>query len=224
MATARFVAYLRVSTIKQGSSGLGLEAQRQAITDYLNGGQWTLIGEHVEVESGKNDERPALQAALQQCRLTGASLIIAKLDRLSRRVSFLSALMDSGVEFVAVDNPTASRFTLHILAAVAEHEAAMISQRTKAALAAARARGTKLGGYRAGAKVDHHCGTAALQSQAGAFAAQVGPSVQALRQEGLSLRQIGARLTERGIKTARGGAWSADAVKAVLDRQQPNAA
>ncbi len=141
MTSGKFIAYLRVSTRQQAVSGLGLEAQRHAITAYLNGGDWTLLGEHVEVESGKQNERPALHAALQQCRLTGASLMIAKLDRLSRRVSFLSALMDSGAEFVAVDNPHASRFTLHILAAVAEQEAAMISQRTKAALAAAKARG-----------------------------------------------------------------------------------
>jgi DNA invertase Pin-like site-specific DNA recombinase len=130
MPTTRFVSYLRVSTAKQGASGLGLEAQRQAILSYIDGGAWTLIGEHVEVESGKKDERPALKAALQLCKLTGAVLVIAKLDRLSRRVSFLASLMDSGVEFIAVDSPHASRFTLHILAAVAEHEAAMISQRT----------------------------------------------------------------------------------------------
>ena len=218
MATGKFISYLRVSTAKQGASGLGLEAQREAITAYLNGGSWSLIGEHVEIESGKVANRPALQAALHACKLTGATLVIAKLDRLSRNVAFLANLMDSGVEFIATDNPTASRFTLHILAAVAEHEAAMISQRTKAALAAAKARGAVLGGYRAGAHVDHEQGTAALVAQADGFAAQVGPMIQALRQDGLSLRQIGAALTERGIRTARGGAWSADAVRAVLVR------
>jgi DNA invertase Pin-like site-specific DNA recombinase len=162
MSEGRFVAYLRVSTAKQGASGLGLEAQREAITAYLNGGCWQLVGEHVEVESGKRSDRPALTAALRQCKLTGARLIIARLDRLSRNVAFLANLMDSGVEFVAVDNPTASRFTLHVLAAVAEHEAAMISARTKAALAAAKARGVKLGGRREGARPDQRKGTEAV--------------------------------------------------------------
>jgi DNA invertase Pin-like site-specific DNA recombinase len=218
VAAGKFIAYLRVSTKQQSASGLGLEAQREAIRDHLNGGAWTLLGEHVEVESGKQDNRPALQAALKECKLTGAALIIAKLDRLSRRVSFLANLMDSGVDFVAVDQPHASRFTLHILAAVAEREAAMISSRTKAALAAARARGVKLGGYDPNPRVDHAKGTAALIAQSSAFAAQVRPMVTAMRREGLSLRRIGAILEAKGVRTARGGAWSADAVKAVLDR------
>jgi DNA invertase Pin-like site-specific DNA recombinase len=220
--TARFVSYLRVSTAKQGASGLGLEAQREAITAYLNGGCWQLIGEHVEVESGKKSDRPALAAALQQCKLTGARLIIARLDRLSRNVAFLANLMDSGVEFVAVDNPTATRFTLHILAAVAEHEAAMISARTKAALAAARARGAKLGGRREGARPDHRRGTEAAMKAADEFARQVAPMVLAMRQEGLSLRQIGDALADKGVRTARGGAWSADAVRQVLLRANPD--
>src|SRR6185312_3141302 len=226
MATGKFIAYLRVSTARQGASGLGLEAQREAIRRHLNGGDWTLLGEHVEIESGKRADRPALAKALTDCRLTGATLIIARLDRLSRNVAFLANLMDSGVDFVAVDNPTASRFTLHILAAVAEHEAVMISARTKAALAAAKARGVHLGGHRETLRdgspntyrADPTTARAVLQGRADTFAASVGPMVQSLRQEGLSLRQIGARLTERGIRTARGGAWSADAVKAVLDR------
>jgi DNA invertase Pin-like site-specific DNA recombinase len=184
MTAARFVSYLRVSTAKQGASGLGLEAQREAITGYLNGGSWQLVGEHVEVESGKKSDRPALGAAIQQCKLTGARLIIARLDRLSRNVAFLANLMDSGVEFVAVDNPTATRFTLHILAAVAEHEATMISARTKAALAAARAHGVKLGGRRQGSAPDHRKGTEAVMKAANAFAQQVGPMVLAMRQGG----------------------------------------
>jgi DNA invertase Pin-like site-specific DNA recombinase len=220
MSAALFVSYLRVSTAKQGASGLGLEAQREAIAGYLNGGSWKLIGEHVEVESGKRSDRPALTAALQQCKLTGAVLVIARLDRLSRNVAFLANLMDAGVEFVAVDNPTATRFTLHILAAVAEHEAAMISARTKAALAAARARGVKLGGRRKGTRPDHRRGTEAVMRAAHEFALQVAPMVTAMRQAGLSLRQIGAELTERGVRTARGGAWSADAVRQVLVRAE----
>src|ERR1700730_12450938 len=148
MANGKFISYLRVSTARQGASGLGLEAQREAVARYLNGGTWTLVQEVVEVESGKRNDRPAIVEALRLCRLHRATLIIAKLDRLARNVHFISSLMESGVEFVAVDFPQANRLTVHILAAVAEHEATMISARTKAALAAAKARGVKLGGQR----------------------------------------------------------------------------
>src|SRR5215217_861284 len=148
MAQGKFVAYYRVSTAKQGRSGLGLEAQQEAVRSYLNGGAWELVDEVVEVESGKRNGRPKLAEALRLCRLHGATLIIAKLDRLARNVAFISNLMESGVEFTAVDFPQANRLTVHILAAVAEHEREMISQRTKAALAAAKARGKRLGGDR----------------------------------------------------------------------------
>jgi DNA invertase Pin-like site-specific DNA recombinase len=151
MAKGKFIAYYRVSTEKQGRSGLGLEAQREAVRNHLNGGSWRLAAEVVEVESGKRNDRPKLAEALRLCRLHGATLIIAKLDRLARNVAFISNLMESGVEFTAVDFPQANRLTVHILAAVAEHEREMISQRTKAALAAAKARGTKLGGDRGNA-------------------------------------------------------------------------
>src|SRR3954469_11857326 len=146
MHQRKFVAYYRVSTEKQGRSGLGLEAQQEAVRSYLNGGGWHLMAEVVEVESGKKNDRPRLAEALRLCRLHGAILIIAKLDRLARNVAFISNLMESGVEFTAVDFPQANRLTVHILAAVAEHEREMISRRTKDALAAAKARGTKLGG------------------------------------------------------------------------------
>jgi DNA invertase Pin-like site-specific DNA recombinase len=145
MAVGRFVAYYRVSTDQQGRSGLGLEAQREAVRSYLNGGNWTLADEVTEVESGKRNDRPELDRALGLCRLYGATLVVAKLDRLARNVAFISKLMESGVDFEAVDFPQANRLTIHILAVVAEHEAAMISQRTKAALAAAKARGVKPG-------------------------------------------------------------------------------
>jgi DNA invertase Pin-like site-specific DNA recombinase len=132
MATGNFVAYYRVSTAQQGRSGLGLEAQRQSVRAYLDGGCWKLIGEHTEVESGKLRDRPQLKAALEQCKLTGGTLVIAKLDRLSRNVAFLAQLMDStDVQFVAVDNPHATRFTLHIVAAVAEHETARSAHEPK---------------------------------------------------------------------------------------------
>src|SRR5271163_3179620 len=148
MTKGRFVSYLRVSTARQGVSGLGLEAQREAVARYLNGGSWSLVQEVVEIESGKRNDRPAIAEALRLCRLHRATLIIAKLDRLARNVHFISSLMESGVEFVAVDFPQANRLTVHILAAVAEHEASMISARTKAALGAAKARGVRLGGQR----------------------------------------------------------------------------
>jgi DNA invertase Pin-like site-specific DNA recombinase len=141
----RFVAYCRVSTDQQGRSGLGLEAQQKAVTDYLNGGNWSVIAEFTEVEMGKRNDRPQLEHALASCRKHKAKLVIAKLDRLSRNLAFIAALMDSSIEFVAVDNPHATRLTLHILAAVAEHEREMIAARTKAALQASKARGTRLG-------------------------------------------------------------------------------
>jgi DNA invertase Pin-like site-specific DNA recombinase len=126
----KFIAYYRVSTDKQGKSGLGLEAQRQAVEAYLNGGSWTLVAEFVEVESGKHSERLQLAAALGACKKHRAKLVIAKLDRLSRNLAFIATLMDSGVEFIAVDNPHANKLTIHILAAVAQHEREMIAQRT----------------------------------------------------------------------------------------------
>jgi DNA invertase Pin-like site-specific DNA recombinase len=133
-ARRRYLAYYRVSTDKQGHSGLGLDAQRAAVQAYLAQGAWTLQAEFTEVESGQRADRPVLARALAACRAQGAILVIAKLDRLARNVAFISNLMDSGVEFVAVDFPQANRLTLHILAAVAEHERDMISARTKAAL------------------------------------------------------------------------------------------
>src|SRR5262249_21708907 len=129
----KFVAYYRVSTDRQGQSGLGLEAQRSAVLAYLDGGSWTMFAEFTEVESGKHADRPQLAAALVACKKHKAKLVIAKLDRLSRNLAFIATLMDSGVEFVAVDNPHANKLTVHILAAVAEHEREMISERTKAA-------------------------------------------------------------------------------------------
>ena len=141
----KFIAYFRVSTDRQGKSGLGLDAQREAVLNYLNGGSWSLAQEFVEVESGKHSERPQLAAALAACKKHRAKLVIAKLDRLSRNLAFVATLMDSGVEFVAVDNPHANKLTVHILAAVAQHEREMIAQRTREPLQAAKARGTRLG-------------------------------------------------------------------------------
>lgn len=220
MATGSFVAYHRVSTQKQGKSGLGLEAQQQAVRSYLNGGDWRLVAEVVEVESGKRSDRPKLAEALRLCRLHGATLIIAKLDRLARNVAFVSTLMEAGVEFTAVDFPQANRLTVHILAAVAEHEAKMISERTKAALQAAKARGKVLGGYR-GVSPDKAAYEASLsirKASAKARAADLAPVIAQLRAEGVtSLGGLAKALTERGIPTARGEAkWSPVQVSRVM--------
>lgn len=142
------VAYFRVSTAKQGRSGLGLEAQQESVRAYAKATGRRIVAEVVEVETGRSAARPKLAEAMTLCRLHRATLVIAKLDRLARNVAFTSAMMESGTDFVAVDNPHATRLTIHILAAMAEHEAAMISTRTKEALAAAKARGVKLGGSR----------------------------------------------------------------------------
>jgi DNA invertase Pin-like site-specific DNA recombinase len=141
----KFVAYFRVSTDRQGKSGLGLEAQRKSVLDYLDGGRWDLVGEFTEIESGKHNDRPELEKALAACKKQKAKLVIAKLDRLSRNLAFIATLMDSGVEFIAVDNPHANKLTIHILAAVVQHEREIISARTSAALKAAKARGKRLG-------------------------------------------------------------------------------
>jgi DNA invertase Pin-like site-specific DNA recombinase len=142
----KFVSYLRVSTDKQGQTGYGIDAQRAAVASYLNGGDWQLLGEFVEVESGKRNDRPELDKALAAGRKHKAKLVIAKLDRLARNVALIANLMDGKVDFVCCDMPQANRLTIHVLAAVAEHEREMISDRTKAGLAAAKARGVKLGG------------------------------------------------------------------------------
>jgi DNA invertase Pin-like site-specific DNA recombinase len=218
MATRKFVGYYRVSTARQGLSGLGLEAQQAAVRNYLNGGHWTLLAEFVEVESGGNDDRPQLCAAIQRCRMTGAKLVISKLDRLSRDIHFLTGLQKAGIDFTAVDNPNANRLTLHILIAVAQHERKVISERTKAALAAAKARGTVLGGYRGGPVPDVALSVCSRVAAADAFAEMGGPRIREQRQAGASLRQIPEQLSADGIKTAQGGKWTPTAVKNLLAR------
>ena len=221
MANGKFVSYLRVSTARQGASGLGLEAQRAAVAGYLNGGDWKLVQEVVEVESGKRNDRPALADALRLCRKHKATLVIAKLDRLARNVAFISNLMESRVEFVAVDMPQANRFVVHILAAVAEQEAEAISKRTKAALAAAKARGTQLGGRRVSrerwAEIRLAAGVARSAEADKRAALEVLPVIETIKAAGAtSLRQIAAGLNERNITTPRGGEWSAVQVQRVL--------
>lgn len=223
MAEGRFVSYLRVSTAQQGRSGLGLEAQRQAVADYLNGGNWQLVHEVVEIESGKRSDRPRLTEALRLCRLHNATLVIAKLDRLSRDAHFLLGLEKAGVDFVAADMPSANRLTVGIMAMVADEERRMISKRTKDALAAAKARGRKLGGNRGNLAAVAHKGRAislaTRQAKAQSRAADLAPIIEELRAAGaVSLRQIAAGLNAKEIRTARGGAWSREQVRRVLDR------
>lgn len=224
MAAGSFVAYYRVSTAKQGSSGLGLEAQQRAVRDYLNGGDWKLVAEVTEVESGKSADRPKLDEAMRLCRLHGATLIIAKLDRLSRDAHFLLGLQKAGVEFIAVDNPHANRLTIHILAAVAEDEAKRISDRTKAALAAAKARGVKLGGNRGVELTEaiRKAGRTAQADKARSRAADLAPLISEFEAQGItSLGAIAKALNEKGVPTAKGKAWSPSQVmrvKAALHR------
>lgn len=213
----RFVAYYRVSTEQQGRSGLGLEAQQAAVRAYV--GDRPLIAEHTDIESGKHAERPALLRALAEARSANAILVIAKLDRLARNVAFIANLMESGVRFVAVDMQEANRLTLHVMAAVAQYEREAISQRTKAALAAAKARGRKLGNPSPTASLAR--GKKTLAAKADAFAANIRPLIDRLRASGANTyRDIARGLNAASIKTARGCKWTESAVKAVLARTQ----
>ena len=217
-----FVAYYRVSTAKQGASGLGLEAQREAVRRYLNGGDWRIVAEFTEVESGKRNSRPELTKALAAARLHRAPLVVAKLDRLSRNAAFLLTLRDAGVKFVAADMPDANDMTVGILAVVAQAEREAISRRTKEALAAAKARGTKLGGDRGRTLTDENrkAAAAAKAAQAASRAGDLAPLIADLRERGVtSLQAIARELTALEVPTARNGAkWSAVQVKRTIDR------
>jgi len=222
MAEGTFIAYYRVSTAKQGASGLGLEAQKEAVNQYLNGGNWTLAAEFTEVESGKRNDRPELAKAFRVCRLYGAKLVIAKLDRLSRDAHFLLGLEKAGVDFVAADMPSANRLTVGIMAMVADEERRTISARTKAALKAAKARGVKLGGNR-GSVVDdtaRQVSAAVRGNRAKDRATDLAPIIEELKASGVSsLTAIAKALTARGIPTARGGnVWTPAGVSRVLAR------
>lgn len=220
MAQGAFVSYYRVSTVRQGQSGLGLEAQREAVRRYLNGGNWKLVGEFTEVESGRKSDRdrPQLAAALDLCRREKATLVIAKLDRLSRDVQFLFALRNGNVEVRAVDMPTATTLEFGIRAVFAQHEREEISRRTKAALAQAKARGVRLGvaGPR-NLKRNLEQRTAA----ADAFAERLRPVLLGLMARGLSQRAILAELNKLGIAAPRGGAWHLPTLQRVLARVRP---
>lgn len=230
----RFVAYYRVSREKtQGKDGLGMAAQRSAVMNYLNGGQWELLAEFEEVESGKRDDRPELSKAIELCRKAQATLIIAKLDRLSRDVHFLTGLEKAGIDFVCCDMPQADRFTIHIMAAMAQREREMIASRTKAALNEIRAkleRGETHVSKASGRPVTRLGGPNSLDAEKAAFgrqkrsqkasenAAKVAPTAKALRDGGATLATIAQRLNEMGVRTPRGADWTPMAVKRVLDR------
>ena len=218
-AKERFIAYERVSTARQGASGLGLEAQRNTIDAFAAVRGAEILARFIEVESGKTANRPELTAAIQLARLTGATLVIAKLDRLSRNAAFLLTLRDSGVRFLAVDMPEANDLTVGIMALVAQVEREAISRRTKEALAVAKARGVKLGNPN-GAEALRRAGKGAValreavSTNAEVFATELAPVIQAIRAEGhLSLRAIAAELNRRGMRTRRGGVWQVSNVR-----------
>lgn len=209
----KFIAYYRVSTDAQGRSGLGLAAQKAAVKDRLNGGPWKLVGEFTEVESGRKRRRPQLEAALAACKKQGAKLIVAKLDRLTRNVGFLHQLLDSKVDPLFCDLPEVTgamgRFILIGMANVAELEAGLISERTKAGLAQSRKR---LGRY--GAKVL----APRLRKEARQRAKALRPVIYELQDQGLSLRAMARELTKRKVPTPRGGHWHPQLVARVVER------
>lgn len=208
----QFVSYLRVSTNRQGESGLGLEAQRAAVAGYIRSVGGELLGENVEVESGSAKHRPILLQSIARCKAARATLLIAKIDRLSRNVAFVSSLMESSVEFVAVDAPYANKLMIHILSAFAEHEREQISVRTKAALAAAKGRGVILG---------KHGKVLAEKNKAEAieFAEAMRTHLEEVLQEsGYNLTKVAALLNEKGVLTRDEGIWYPMSVKRVMDR------
>jgi len=212
----KFISYYRVSTDKQGKSGLGLEAQKAAVTDRLDGGRWQIVGEFIEVESGKRASRPELDAAIAACKKQKATLIVAKLDRLSRNVSFLLKLIESGLEVFFADLPELNgamgKFVLITMANVAELEAGLISERTKAALKAAKARGVKLGRHGAEVLAPRY------RQEARDRADQLGPLIRDLQANGYSLNRIAMELNKKKVRTPRGGRWDHSSVRNVINR------
>ncbi|MGR3525229.1 MAG: recombinase family protein [Paracoccaceae bacterium] len=207
-----YIAYYRVSTQRQGQSGLGLEAQRASAASFLASGENRLISEYTEVESGKRSSRPELEKAIETCRKLGAVLLIAKLDRLARNVHFISGLLESGVRFTAVDMPNADRFMLHVYAAMAEEEGRRISERTKAALAAAKVRGVRLGAN--GANLANQ-----RKQTADAFARELGPTIIKLHEcDGLSYSDVANRLNQSGTQSFAGKLWHSTSVYRTASR------
>jgi DNA invertase Pin-like site-specific DNA recombinase len=212
MSRERFIAYYRVSTDRQGRSGLGLEAQQEAVRQFLTGRPADLVAEYVEIESGSKDDRPKLQEALTACQREKATLLIAKLDRLARSVAFISALMEAKTNFLAVDMPHASRLVLHVMAAFAEHEREMIRERTKAALAAAKARGVRLGTNGAALAARH-------RTEAVAYAEKVRAAIDSATMVGAhTTREMAEYLNAAGIPSRQGGRWHPANVARVMRR------
>jgi DNA invertase Pin-like site-specific DNA recombinase len=209
-----------VSTDKQGRSGLGLEAQDAAIRSYAERNGCEIVGEFTEIETGKISDRPELAKAIAFAKRQKAAIIIAKLDRLARKVHFVSGLMETGVDFFAADSPDDEPFILHVKASFAEEEARKISQRTKAALASARARGTVLGKPENLTADAQAKGAAANKNEAITANALVVPTMQALKAKGLSLGAIAEVLNQRGVTTRNGSTWTKMQVKRALDRVQ----
>ncbi|HVM77629.1 MAG TPA: recombinase family protein [Stellaceae bacterium] len=222
MTTAKFISYVRVSTDKQGRSGLGLEAQRQAVNDFIASRSGRLIGEFVEVESGKRDDRPKLKDALHRAKVTGATLVIAKLDRLSRNLRFIADLQEGGVRFVCADMPDANELTIHLFAAIAQHERKIISERTRNAMRVAKAKGRVFGnpnGARALRGLGNKAAVAAIKANADEHARDILPVVEDIQAGGVTtLKGIAEELNARGIMTARDGRWYAATVRNLLSR------
>jgi DNA invertase Pin-like site-specific DNA recombinase len=219
MANGKFVAYYRVSTATQGQSGLGLEVQREAVVRYLRGGDWELLEEFQEIETGKGADalvkRPKLKAALETCRKHGATLIIAKLDRLARNVHFISGLMETGCDFVAADMPAANKVMIQMHAVMSEWERDQISKRTRDALAVAKSRGVILG--KAGPK-NLRPNIQQRQQAADDFATKLSPMFDGMKARGLSQRAMLEELNSVGIPAPKGGAWQLTQVQRVIAR------
>jgi DNA invertase Pin-like site-specific DNA recombinase len=234
---SRIVAYYRVSTDDQGASGLGMEAQQRDVAALCAGRGWDIVAEYREVESGKRNDRPRLSEALHHAKVTNSTLVIAKLDRLSRNAAFIAALQDSGAKFIAADMPEATELTVHIMAAVAQAERKAIGKRTADALASVKARGTwvKADGtpYKSGSRLGNPNGTAAIRragkgnlaaihsikGNADSFARDLQPVLQRMRSDGLhSLNQIAQGLNAGDFATPRGGRWHPSSVRNLLAR------
>lgn len=219
----RYVAYYRVSTQKQGKSGLGLDAQRKMVSDFIAGNGGELVSEFTEIESGKLDNRPELLAAMKQADLVGGKLLVGKLDRLSRDLHFITSLQKSRVDFVVCDLPGCDSFTINIYGALAQREREMISARTKAGLQAAKARGKKLGTNNLPPELQQEAsakGVATIKQNANSFATKVITVIEGMLSQDKSLRAIARELDSLGVQTARGGKWTPTAVKNVLARTQ----
>ncbi len=223
----KYVSYLRVSTKRQGGNGLGIEAQRTAVKRYLEGKNGDVIEEFVEIESGGNNNRKKLQSALHLCKVTGSTLLIAKLDRLGRNAHFLLGLQQCNIKFVCCDIPEANEMTIGLLALIAEYERTMISKRIKEALHEAKKRGTKLGNYDQNGRSivkyikenGNNKAVSALKEKAQQYARNILPIIEDIKARGiLSYRGIAKELGKRGILTARGGKWTAKAVSNILNR------